>query len=255
MSDKREREGRREERLREESEADAGERRTRLLQLAAGSVFLAIVVVAVLVVVNAGSNSGGDAANLEGAAEVDSLLAGIPQRGLVLGDPRAKAELVEYGDMQCPVCKAYSEDFVPQVIESKIRSGKAKVVFRNFAFIGEQSETAGAAVLAAGAQGRGWEYLELFYRNQGIENSGYADDEFLTAVAKAAGVEDIARWDRDRKSAKFTDEVAKTTEQAQDLGLTGTPSFAVEGPSSDGLELLGTPNSPGEVEAAIDAAA
>jgi protein-disulfide isomerase len=255
MSDKRERERRRAERLQEESKAGAGERRTRLLRLGAGAAFLAIVAVAVLIVVNSSSNSGGDAGNLNGVAEVGSLLGGIPQEELALGDPKAKVELIEYGDLQCPVCKAYSEDFLPAIIESKVRNGEARLVFRNFAFIGAQSPPAGAAALAAGAQGRGWEYLELFYRNQGVEDSGYADDRFLTAVAKAAGVKDIARWNKERKGAKFTGEVGQTTEEAQNLGLTGTPSFAIKGPHSDGLELIGTPSSPGDVEEAIDNAA
>jgi protein-disulfide isomerase len=252
MSDRREREKRREERLQEEAKVDSGERRTRLLQMGAAAVFLAIVAVAVLIVVNGNSDSGGDAENLVGIESVDALAKGISQQGMVLGDPKAKVELVEYGDLQCPVCKAYAEDFLPQIIENKVRNGEAKVGFRNFAFLGPQSAPAGAAALAAGAQGRGWEYLELFYRNQGRENSGYADDEFLTAVAEGAGVKDIAKWNRDRESAKFTDEVVATTEEAQNLGFTGTPSFSIRGPNSNGLELLGTPSSPGEIEEAIE---
>jgi protein-disulfide isomerase len=252
MSNRRERERRREQRLQEETKVDSGERRTRLLQMGAAAVFLAIVAVVVLIVVNGNSSSGGDAANLEGVESVNALTRGIPQRGMVLGDPEAKVELVEYGDLQCPVCKAYAEEVLPPVIENKVRNGEAKVVFRNFAFLGPQSAPAGAAALAAGAQGRGWEYLELFYRNQGRENSGYADDEFLTAVAEGAGVKDIAKWNRDRESARFTGEVDATTAEAQDLGFTGTPSFSIKGPNSDGLELLGTPSSPGEIEDSIE---
>lgn len=234
------------------AKVDTDERRARLLRLAAGAAFLAVVVVAVLIVLSAGSDSGGDADDLKGVTEVEELLGGIPQQGLALGDPGAEVELVEYGDLQCPVCKAYAEDFLPPIIASKVRNGDAKLVFRNFAFIGEQSSIAGAAALAAGAQGRGWQYVELFYENQGIENSGYADDEFLTAVAKAAGVADIARWNRERRSDKLANEVEATIEEAQDLSLTGTPSFAIRGPRTDGLEAIGTPSSPGEVEAAID---
>jgi len=252
MSNKREREKRREQRLQEETKVDAGERRTRLLQFGAGAVFLAIVAVVILIVVNGNSDSGGDAQNLEGVASVDSLVGGIPQKELVLGDPKAKVELIEFGDLQCPVCKSYSEEFLPQIIEGQVKDGKAKVSFRNFAFLGEQSAPAGAAALAAGNQGRGWQFLELFYRNQGKENSGYADDEFLTAVAKGAGVKDIAKWDEERKSSKLTGEVTATTAEAQKLGFTGTPSFALQSP--DGLELLGTPSAPEEVEEAIEEA-
>src|ERR1044072_2105005 len=126
MSNKREREKRREERVQEETKVDAGERRTRLLQFAAGAVFLAVVAVVVLIVANSGSDSGGDASNLEGVSEVDSSIAGIPQQGMVLGDPKAKVELIENGDLQCPVCKSYAEAILPPVIESKIKNGDAK---------------------------------------------------------------------------------------------------------------------------------
>jgi protein-disulfide isomerase len=254
MSNKREREKRREERLQEETRVDTGDRRTRLLQLGAGAVFLAIVAVVILIVVNSSSDSGGDAQNLEGVGNVDKLVGGIAQEGLVLGDPKAKVELIEYGDLQCPVCKSYSEDFLPQIIEGQVKEGKAKIAFRNFTIIGPQSAPAGAAALAAGAQGRGWQFLELFYRNQGGENSGYADDEFLTAVAKGAGVKDIDKWEAERKGKEFTGEVTATTEEAQRMGLTGTPTFVIKGPGTNGVELIGTPGAPEEVEKAIEEA-
>jgi protein-disulfide isomerase len=254
MSNKREREKRREQRLQEETKVDSGERRTRMLQLGAGAVFLVIVAVVVLIVVNSSGGGGGDASNLKEIGTVDALLKGIPQENLVLGDPKAKVELSEYGDLQCPVCKAYSEEVLPQVIENQVKAGKVKIVFHNFTIIGPQSAPAGAAALAAGAQGRGWNYLELFYRNQGQEGTDYATDEFLTAIAKGAAVKDIAKWNKERKGAKFTSEVTKTTEQAQKFGFTGTPSFAVKGPNSNGTELLGTPGSAGEIEEAIEKA-
>ncbi|HEX5713390.1 MAG TPA: thioredoxin domain-containing protein [Solirubrobacterales bacterium] len=253
MSNKREREKRREERLQAEAKVDSGDRRTKLLQWAAGAVFLAIVAVVVLIVVNSGSE-GGDAENLQGASEVDALVGNVPQNGMTLGKPSAKVELIEYGDLQCPACKAFADEVLPQVIENRVDSGEAKITFHNFAFLGEQSAPAGAAALAAGEQGRGWNFLELFYRNQGTENSGYADDAFLKAVAEGAGVKDIAQWESDRESAKVTGEVQRTTAEAQRLGFEGTPSFAVEGPKTNGLELLGTPNGAEEIEEAIDAA-
>jgi protein-disulfide isomerase len=254
MSNKREREKRREERLQAETRVDAGERRTRLLQIGAGAAFLAIVAVVVLIVINSSGDSGGDATNLKEVAAVDSLVSGVPQEEMVLGKPQAKVELIEYGDLQCPVCKAYSEEILPQVIENKVKNGEAKIVFHNFTIIGPQSAPAGAAALAAGTQKRGWNYLELFYRNQGKENSGYADDEFLTAVAKASGVKDIGKWDKERKSADITAKVQETTAQAQKYGFTGTPSFAIKGPGSNGIELIGNPSTPEEFEEAIDEA-
>jgi protein-disulfide isomerase len=234
--------------------AQGDERRRKLLQLASAAVFLAIAGVVVLIVVNANKSSGGDASNLQSVAEVNRALAGIPQDGMLLGDPNAPVTLVEFGDLKCPVCAAFSKEIIPTVIDSKVRDGAAGIEFRNFTIIDEQSGPAGAAALAAGEQGRGWNFLEIFYRNQGVETAPYADDVFLTAVARAAGVKDIPRWNRERKSARLRGEVTATTEEAQQLGFTGTPSFAVEGPNGK-LEPLGTPGSAGELESAIDAAA
>jgi len=227
------------------------DRRKQLLQLAAGAVFLAIAVVLVLVVVNTSSSDGGDT-QLEGVAEANQALAGIPQREMVLGDPKAPVELVEFGDLQCPVCKGFSEEVLPPIIENQVKNGEVKIEFRNFTIIGEQSPPAGAAALAAGAQGRGWNYVELFYKNQGAENSGYADDAFLESIAKGAGVKNLAKWDKDR--AKFVAKVEETTAEAPEFGFNGTPSFAIKGPKTDGLESIGTPSSTGALEEAIEEA-
>jgi protein-disulfide isomerase len=228
------------------------ERRQRLLQMAAGAAFLVLAIVLVLIVVNSSGGSGGDATQIEGAAEVDRLLARIPQNGMALGDPEAPVELVEFGDLQCPVCAGYAEEILPPIIENQVKKGEVKIDFRNMTIIGEESVPAGAATLAAGEQGRGWNYLDLFYKNQGEERSGYVTDEFMEAVAKAAGVKDLAKWSQDRSN--LTAEVEKTTVEAQKLGFNGTPSFAVKGPKTNGLEPLGTPESAGALEEAIEEA-
>lgn len=230
------------------------ERRRCLLQLASGAVFLAVVVVAVVIVlVSANSGSGGDT-NLEDTALVGRELKGIPQHGMVLGEPTAKVTLIEFGDLQCPVCKAFSEGIVAEVIDSKVRSGEAKIEFRSYTIISQESIPAAAAAIAAGKQGRGWGYVDLFYRNQGSEASGYVTDAFMTEIAKGAGVADIPQWNRDRKSAAVLGEVEDQTAEAKKLGFSGTPSFAVEGPGTEGLKTLDFPESAGDLEEAIEAA-
>ena len=175
-----------------EAEEQAQERRQRLIRLGAGAVFAAVVVVAVAIVISqSGDDSGGDT-TLEGISSVQSELRGLEQQGLTLGDPDAKVTVVEFGDLQCPVCKDYSEQILPEVIEGPVRSGDAKLEFRNWTIIGPDSLDAAKAALAASEQGRYWSFITLFYRNQGAENSGYVSDSFLEAVAEGAGVEDIS---------------------------------------------------------------
>ncbi|HEY5816474.1 MAG TPA: thioredoxin domain-containing protein [Solirubrobacterales bacterium] len=229
------------------------ERRRRLLQLVSAAAFLAVAVVLVLIVVNSSETDGGDT-ELEGVATAKRELRGIPQDGLALGEPVAEVTLYEYGDLQCPVCKGFAEDVVPDVIEAKVRSGEARIEFRNFTIINEESVPAAAAAIAAGEQTRGWDFLDVFYANQGQEATGYVTDEFLAAIARAVGVPDIARWDEERESPVVLRRVQHESEEAQRLGLTGTPSFAVTGPSIEGKEVLGTPGSAEALEEAIEAA-
>jgi len=232
------------------------ERRQNMIKLASAAAFLAVVVVAVLIVIsqNQSDGGGGDASSVEGAAEIETQLDGIAQQGMVLGEPSAKVTLIEFGDLQCPVCKGFAEEIIPPVVEGQVRDGEAKIEFRNFTIISAESIDAGAAAVAAGEQGRGWNFVDLFYKNQGIEASGYVTDDFLTAIAEAAGVPDIDKWDSDRKSKRVVGIVEDTTKEAQQLGLGGTPSFAIEGPGAKGLEVLGTPQSTGELESAIASA-
>jgi protein-disulfide isomerase len=230
--------------------SNAGDRRRQLLQLAAGAVFLAVAVVLVVIVLNASNSGDGGDTKLEGVSEVNRKLAGIPQRGMVLGDPGAPVEVVEFADLQCPFCKAFTEEVLPPIIENQVKNGEVKVAFHNFTIIGEQSLPAGAAALAAGAQGRGWNYVELFYKNQGAEDSGYADDAFLEAIAKGASVKNLDKWNAER--AKLAAKVEATTAEAEKLGFEGTPSLAIKGPSTDGLEPIETPSSTGELEGAIE---
>jgi protein-disulfide isomerase len=254
MSGKSAREERREQRLQQENLVDREDRRKRLLQVGAGAVFVAIVAVVVIIVVaSSGGGSGGDT-NLESVGLVENQLSSIPQEGLLLGQPDSKVKLYEYGDLQCPVCKAYSEEVIPELINSEVRGGAAKIEFRNFTIIGPESTPAGAAAIAAGMQGKGWNYLELFYRNQGEESSGYVTDEFMTEIARGAGVPKIAKWNKDRKDPKVIEEVEATTAEAQKLGFTGTPTFAVEGPGTNGKETLGTPGSAESIEESIEEA-
>ena len=255
-NNERSREKRREERIAEESKAASGERRTRLLQFAAGGVFLAIIIVVVVIVaVGGGSKSGGNASNIQHVAEVEKIVKGIPQEKLTLGKSTAPTTLFMYGDLQCPICKEYIEEFLPEIISTDVKSGKVKLTYRDFIIISEESIPAGEAAYAAGEQGKGWNFIETFYRNQGEERSGYVTEEFIESIAKAAGVPDMAKFNKERKSGKFKKEVEATTKQASTtFGFTGTPSFAVEGPKSHGIELIGTPQTQEQLEERIEKA-
>ena len=229
--------------------------RRRLGQVASGVAFLAICAVAVLIVVSqAGTGGPGGDTDLEDVGLVRDQLAGVPQHGTVLGDPRADVQVIEYADLQCPICRSLSIDIAPDLISQVVRKGAASYDLRQWPVIGdpphEQSTEAAKAALAASQQGRYWNYVELFHRNQGTEESGYVTPAFLTAIARGAGVKDISEWNRDRQSGRWDAVLARTASEAQSLGLHGTPSVVVEGPG--GRQVLTSPGLD-DIENAIQA--
>ncbi|HZA67490.1 MAG TPA: thioredoxin domain-containing protein [Geminicoccaceae bacterium] len=249
-------EGRRDQRERLRSERQAAESgaaatlaRKRRLQYLILAAFAAVaVIVALIVISQSGGDEGGTASSLSGEAQVNSELLGIPQNGQALGEANAPITITEFGDPQCPTCAAFAEQIAPQLIAAEVQTGNGKLVFEPYLIIGPDSEPAMTAALAAGEQGRFWNYLQLFYANQGAENSGYVTDDFLTSIAGAAGVPDIDTWNRSRDDSKWNAVLARGTNEAQTFGFNGTPSIVVAGPKGEralsGFTL-------GEIEAAI----
>lgn len=100
-----------------------------------------------------------------------------------LGAANAPVTLIEYGDYQCPFCARYFEQVEPVLRAQYIDTGKVKMVFRNFAFLGPESVASAEAAACAAAQGKFWEYHEALYAAEakdGQERNGNLDrQEFL----------------------------------------------------------------------------
>jgi Thioredoxin len=228
---------------------DETESAARRAQRGSAAAFIGLATLVILVVaLGPGRGHGGDT-SLEGVGTVAEQLVGIPQHGMALGEPGAPVTLVEFGDLQGTVGRAFAEEVLPRVIGGAVRRGEAQLEFRNFPLLGPGSVRAGAAALAAGEQGRGWSFVELFYRNQGRERSGYVTPAFLRAVARGADVPDLARWSRESRGTRLLRESARTGAEARTRGFERAPAFLATGPG--GAESLGTPESVEELEVAI----
>jgi protein-disulfide isomerase len=239
----------RQQRLAREAEAQAKERRRRLVQYGSAAAFLAVCAVVVLVIISQ-SGGGSSGSGTEDAALIKQQLRGIPQHGTVLGDPKAKVTVIEYADLQCPVCQAFSVQTAPDLISQVVRKDATKYDLRQYTIIGPDSTEAAKAALAAGEQGRYWNFVELFYRNQGTENSGYVTDDFLTNVATGAGVPDLDKWNQDRQSPKWDAALSKVQGETQSLGINSTPTVVVQGPG--GKQVVGSGVLPlSQIESAI----
>ena len=192
----------------ERAEAAAALRRKRLRTLLAVLGGAAIVVVIAIVVSGGSDNS---AKNRPGAAQKASgaipgqkesgeMLAGIQQKGIYLGSPTARVRFVEFADLQCPFCRQYPLQTLPQLVQDYVRTGKVRMEFRDLAFLGQDSVTAGRHAAGAAQQNKLWNFIDVFYYNQGEENTGYVTPSFLHSIDKAAGV-DSAKSDAFAASA------------------------------------------------------
>jgi protein-disulfide isomerase len=201
-------------------------RRQRVYQLG-GLLVTALAVTAVVVAVM-GSGSTSELAPgkpVPGASRTLALFKGIPQQGVVVGQPSAPVTLVEFGDLKCPSCAIFAAEVLPTIVSRYVRTGKVRLVFRNLDLIGHGSVRAARMAGALGAQNHLWEFIDLMYRNQGAEDSPYVTDTYLRALAGAIPGVNVRRALTQRYSTAVSAQIAEAKAQFQAVGFKGTPSF------------------------------
>ena len=139
------------------------------LVLLAGAVIAAADRRGVLIAVSSNSSSGSTTttAATETTPSVAGSLAGIPQHGATLGDPKAPATLLVFEDPQCPFCQEWALGTLPQVLTDYVRTGRVKLVYQGIEVIGPNSVPGLRAIYAAGKQNKLWNFTEALYRQQG----------------------------------------------------------------------------------------
>jgi protein-disulfide isomerase len=199
-----------------------------LLAAAAGIAGVAVAI-GLAVAFSGGSSapSTSTVAALPDSSAVTQLFKGIPQRGNVLGKASAPVTMVEYIDLQCPVCRAFETETMPTIIDRYVRTGKVKVEARTIAFIGQDSVSGRLAAIAASRQNRVFNFAQLLYGNQGPENSGWLDDTMITAAAKSIPGVDVQALLATRNSAGVAATATSYDAQAKADKVGGTPALYV----------------------------
>jgi protein-disulfide isomerase len=216
----------------------AATRRRRLLSF--GGI-IAIVVMALVVVIAIGTGSGGSGLlpkpqATKTYAQVQQELAGIPQRGVRLGEPSAKVTMNYIGDLECPYCRIFTTSVLPPFISHYVRSGKVKLEYRSLCtatchFNTQRFVPQQVAAYAAGRQNRFWQYAELFYREQEDESRPYVTEHFLRGLAAQIPNLQFTRWLRDRKDRALTSQVQADQTFVGHGGLPEqTPEIVLTGP-------------------------
>jgi protein-disulfide isomerase len=206
--------------------SDEPSRTQRVYRLGALLVTALAVLAVLIAVLRSGSTSQlAPGKPVPGAAQTLALFAGIPQNGSTLGDPHAPVTLVEFGDLQCPSCALFAQDALPDIVARYVRPGRVLLVFRGLYFIGQDSLRAARMAYALGEQNHLWQFIDLMYRNQGLENSSYVTDTYLRALAGAIPSVDVAHALAEESSPAVQSQIDQSQALARQLHLQGTPAF------------------------------
>jgi protein-disulfide isomerase len=213
-----------------------GGRRASPKVLGVGAVVIAFAAVAAaLAFALTGNGSGSTSTSsvtvskLPDAAATLQTFRGIPQHGNVLGKPNAPATLVEYIDLQCPICRVFETEVMPGIVQQYVRSGKLRVVARPLAFISpaENSQRGRLAALAAGKQRKFFDFAQLLYANQGEEGSDWLTDDMIRAAYASIPGFAAQKALALRNSSSILAETQTYDQQATDDQVGGTPTVLV----------------------------
>jgi protein-disulfide isomerase len=203
-----------------------------ILAVSVGAVVLVVTLVIASLV--GGGKSSPTPSNLSMTTSIDQMLHGIPQQGSVLGNAKAKVTLTEFGDLQCSACANFSSSGLPVLIQNYVRSGKLRIEFQGQTFVDAYVKGSADSVrllrmaLAAGAQNKLWNFIEIVYDNQGGEDSGYATDSYLKAVGNAIPGFDVNKaFAAASQSSAFAAQIKASAARFNAEGFDSTPSFLV----------------------------
>lgn len=169
-----------------------------------------------------------DSSQDEVAAYLESLARREEGDPMAVGDVDAPVVMINYSEFQCPFCGRFARETEPTLVEEYVESGDLRIEWRDFPYLGEESQTAARAGRAAAEQDGFWEFAEAMFADQQPPNSGRLTPEFLADVAEGVGL-DREQFLADLESPELAEAVERDFSEGQAIGVTGTPAFLING--------------------------
>jgi protein-disulfide isomerase len=195
---------------------------------------------------------GDPVVHLEGISDAQGLFGGVPQEGDRLGSDDAPVTIQVFNDLQCSACQDDFLSTIPELTEKYARPGDVKLLYRHYSNSINPEQLGFYGAEAAADQGYGWQYIYLFFRNQGEAERFGVDQDYLDSVA--GGVEELEfeEWSRDLEDngdGAIEKRLEGYEKLGRDLKIRTGQGMIVSGPS--GTVTLQEGPSLSEVEAAI----
>ncbi len=211
------------------------------MQEAKGLIITGIITVAILVGGIFLLSKGGNSSQQNTPAANPKLL--VREDSYQTSSTSAQVTIVEFGDYECPACGQ-----VNPVIKQLIKDYQDKInfVFRNYPL--PQHKNASVAALAAeaaGAQGKFWEMHDKLYETQNNWSQSDKPLDIFADYAKSMNL-DVDKFKSDVSSKKYQDKINQDVSDGNNLNITATPTFYI-----NGIVLPGVP-SESQFKSAID---
>ena len=169
--------------------------------------------------------------------------------GRSLGPAGAPIRIDIWADFQCPFCGLQAKAVEPTMERELAATGRARITFRDYAFLGQESIGAAVAARCADQQDAFWTYHDLLFASQRGENQGAFRPEILVSLAQFANL-DMDAFEACLVDPEIAGDVATETAEGRNLGITSTPTTVITGPY--GEERLSGLTEFAELEAALN---
>ena len=157
----------------------------------------------------------------------------------ILGDSNAPLTLVEFGDYQCTFCKKFFHETEESIVMNYVKTGKVKMLFKDFIVVDEDSVNAANAAHCANDQKMFWQYHSTLYNNWDGEGTGWASSEQLHQFAVTLGL-DMNEFSECISQSKWKDLVLSSHADGRALGVDATPTFFIIDENNEVLKIVGS---------------
>ena len=144
----------------------------------------------------------------------------------ILGNSDASITVLEWGDYQCTFCYKFHQNTLETIDDDFIKTGKVKLVFKDFPLNGPDSLLAAEASYCAEDQGKYWQYHDELYKNWGGERTGWITRDALDKFAITVNL-DLEKFNACLDDHKYQNKVIAIHEFGKEIGIDATPSFLV----------------------------
>ncbi len=144
----------------------------------------------------------------------------------IMGNVNAPITILEWGDYQCTFCYKFHQNTLNVIHEDFIKTGKVKLVFKDFPLNGPDSILAAEASYCAHDQKKYWQYHDELYQNWGGERTGWITKESLEKFASSIDL-NLEDFNTCLDEHKYQNKLIALYEFGKEVGIDATPSFLI----------------------------